>query len=119
VAHHDTHDDHGLSHVATKKVLWTTWIVLMILTVVTVLVTKVDLGGGGNLLVAMVIATIKAGLVCAFFMHLRYDKLIHTVVFLSALLFAILFVGITLMDTGQYQDSVIWDPETDIESARP
>jgi cytochrome c oxidase subunit 4 len=109
---HDGHDEHGhgLAHVATLKVLVTTWAILMVLTVVTVLATRIDLGGTGNLVIAMVIATIKASLVCLYFMHLRYDKLIHTVAFLGALLFFILFVGLALMDTGQYQHTILWDP---------
>jgi hypothetical protein len=49
-------------------------------------------------------------LVVLFFMHLRYDRLFHSVIFVSALLAASLFVGFTLMDTGQYQHTNIWHP---------
>jgi len=106
------HDDHGhgLAHVASLKVLITTWAILMVLTVVTVLATKVDLGGTGNLIIAMFIATVKATLVCLYFMHLRYDKLLHTVAFLGSLLFFILFVAFAIMDSGQYQHMLLWDP---------
>jgi cytochrome c oxidase subunit 4 len=62
-----------------------------------------------NLALAMFIAVIKATLVVLFFMHLKYDKLFHSVIFLSAILAAALFVGFTLMDSGQYQSSNIWD----------
>ena len=79
------------------------------LTVVTVLATGVDFGTNINLAVAMLIAVIKATLVVLFFMHLKYDKIFHTVIFLSAVLAASLFVGFTLMDSGQYQQSNIWD----------
>ena len=72
---------------------------LLFLTLVTVLATKVDFGANINLAVAMVIAVTKATLVILFFMHLRYDRLFHTVVFVSAMLAASLFVGFTLMDT--------------------
>ena len=48
----------------------------------------------------MVIAVTKATLVILFFMHLRYDRLFHTVIFVSAILAASLFVGFTLMDTA-------------------
>jgi cytochrome c oxidase subunit 4 len=106
--HHD--DEHGISHVASRKVLLGTWISLMVLTLLTVLATKVDLGASPNLLIAMVIATVKASLVCLFFMHLRYDKLMHTVAFLGALLFALLFVSFALMDTSEYHDSIQPDP---------
>jgi cytochrome c oxidase subunit 4 len=106
--HHDDH--HGISHVAAARVLLATGGTLLMLTLLTVLATKVDFGANINLAVAMVIAVTKATLVILFFMHLRYDKLFHSVVFVSALLAACLFVGFTLMDTGQYQQTNIWNP---------
>ena len=108
--HHDEH--HGLGHVASKKVLFGTWGTLMVLTVVTVAASKIDLGSAGiNLAVAMLIATVKASLVCIFFMHLKYDKRFHTIVFLSAVLLATLFVSFTLMDSGQYQQDITWQKD--------
>ncbi len=109
-AHHDHHDDHhGISHVASTKVLLGTGGALLVLTLITVGATKIDLGPSMNLALAMFIAVIKATLVVLFFMHLKYDKVFHTVVFVSAILAAALFVGFTLMDSGQYQDTNIWD----------
>jgi cytochrome c oxidase subunit 4 len=107
--HHDDH--HGISHVASIKVLVGTGGTLLLLTLVTVAATRIDLGPSLNLALAMVIAVIKATLVVLFFMHLKYDKLFHTVVFVSAILAAALFVGFTLMDSGQYQHTNIWDPD--------
>ena len=108
--HHDDHD-HGLAHVAAIKVLLGTGGTLLFLTIVTVISSKIDFGGASiNLAIAMVIAVTKATLVVLFFMHLRYDRLFHSVVFVSALLAASLFVGFTLMDTGQYQETNIWNP---------
>ncbi len=57
----------------------------------------------------MFIAVIKATLVVLFFMHLKYDKVFHSVIFVSAILAAALFVGFTMMDSGQYQQSNMWD----------
>ncbi|HEY0193236.1 MAG TPA: cytochrome C oxidase subunit IV family protein, partial [Kofleriaceae bacterium] len=68
-----------MSHVAPVKVLLATGSSLLVLTVVTVLATKVDFGANINLALAMLIAVIKATLVILFFMHLRYDKLFHSV----------------------------------------
>lgn len=109
----DNHDEHshGLSHVASTKVLLGTFGALMVLTILTVAATGIDLGPNMNLLVAMVIATVKASLVCLYFMHLRYDKLLHTVAFLTALLFALLFVSFALMDSSEYQDDIVWIEE--------
>ncbi|MBL0219148.1 MAG: cytochrome C oxidase subunit IV family protein [Myxococcales bacterium] len=110
-AHHDDHDDHGISHTASIKVLLSTGGSLLLLTIVTVLATKIDFGANINLAVAMFIAVIKATLVVLFFMHLKYDKIFHTVIFTSAILAAALFVGFTLMDSGQYQQTNIWNPD--------
>ncbi len=112
-AHDDHHDDHhGISHVASTKVLLGTGGSLLFLTIVTVLATKVDFGSSMNLALAMFIAVIKATLVVLFFMHLKYDKIFHTVIFMSAVLAAALFVGFTLMDSGQYQQTNIWNPDS-------
>ena len=111
--HDDHHDDHhGLSHVAPVKVLVGTGGTLLVLTIVTVLATKIDFGANINLGIAMAIAVLKATLVILFFMHLRYDRLFHSVVFVAALLAASLFVGFTLMDTNQYQQTNIWNPDS-------
>jgi len=108
--HHDD-DHHGLSHVASIKVLVGTGGTLLFLTIVTVLATKVDFGANINLAIAMAIAVLKATLVVLFFMHLKYDRLFHSVVFVGALLAASLFVGFTLMDSNQYQQTNIWNPD--------
>jgi cytochrome c oxidase subunit 4 len=106
-----SHDEHheGLSHVAPVKALLATWGALMVLTVITVGATRVDLGANYNLALAMAIAVIKATLVVLFFMHLRYDRLFHSVMVIGGILAAALFVGFALMDSGQYQDAIIWD----------
>lgn len=104
-------EHHGLSHVVPIKTLVATGSTLLMLTLLTVLATKVDFGANINLAVALVIAVVKATLVVLFFMHLRYDRLFHSVVFVSALLAASLFVGFTLMDSSQYQETNIWNPQ--------
>lgn len=108
---HHADDHHGISHVASVKVLVGTGGALLLLTLVTVGATKFDFGPSMNLALAMLIAVIKATLVVLFFMHLKYDKVFHTVIFMSAVLAAALFVGLTLMDSGQYQQSNIWNPD--------
>jgi cytochrome c oxidase subunit 4 len=105
------HDDHahGIAHVASIKVLVSTWVSLMVLTIVTVAATMIDFGPSTNLGIAMAIAVVKATLVVLFFMHLFYDKLFHTVIIVGGLLFAALFVGFALMDSHQYQESILWN----------
>jgi cytochrome c oxidase subunit 4 len=113
--HHDDDPDaghHGLSHVAPVKVLVATGGTLLVLTLITVLATRIDFGANINLAIAMAIAVLKATLVILFFMHLRYDRLFHSVVFVAAILAAALFVGFTLMDSNQYQQTNIWNPDS-------
>jgi cytochrome c oxidase subunit 4 len=101
---HDEH--HGLAHTTPVSLLVAVLAALLVLTIVTVAVTKVDLGSQGNLVVAMVIATIKAGLVVMYFMHLRWDRKVHLIVFLSSVLFVILFLSMAITDRGEYQQSI-------------
>ena len=121
---HAGHDDHGLSHVAPVKALLGTWIALMFLTVITVAATRVDFGTSVNLGIAMAIAVVKATLVVLFFMHLRYDKIFHSVIVVGGVLAAALFVGFALMDSNQYQPDVYWQhpdhqPTSDIDKNYP
>jgi cytochrome c oxidase subunit IV len=102
----NAHDDHGLAHTMPLPLLFGVLAVLLVLTVATVSVTSIDLGHTGNLVVAMIIATIKAALVCTFFMHLLWDKKFHAVLFLTSVLFLILFLSMATTDRGEYQHLV-------------
>ncbi len=96
--HHDDDHAHGLSHVATVKVLVATGGTLLMLTVVTVLATKVDFGANINLAIAMAIAVLKATLVVLFFMHLLLSpRLTWSVVAVTIFWLGILLV-LTLSD---------------------
>ena len=69
----------------------------MVLTVITVGVSEMSLGPA-SLPVAMIVAVIKATLVCMYFMHLKYDDRYHVFVFLSTLIFVAIFFMFTLFD---------------------
>jgi len=101
-------DDHHaeLAHVTPVRLLLTIWGALMVLTVMTVGVTLVDFGGQTNFVIAMAIATVKAGLVVTYFMHLRWDRPFHTLIFLGSLLFVSLFISMTLLDKSEYEGSI-------------
>jgi cytochrome c oxidase subunit 4 len=77
-----------------------------VLTVLTVSVTSYDLGSEGNLVVALVIATVKAALVVTFFMHLAWDRRFNLLAFLSAVLFAILFLSLAVTDRSENQPMI-------------
>jgi cytochrome c oxidase subunit 4 len=101
---------HGsLGHIVPLRVLALTLAGLLLLTVVTVGVTMVpwlDLGPAGNLWIALLIATIKAALVALYFMHLRYEKPIISIILIVTLCFVILFIGLSMMDSRAYQPSI-------------
>jgi cytochrome c oxidase subunit 4 len=103
---HDNEAGHGLAHIMPLWLLAAVWGGLLILTVITVSVTKIDLGGA-SLWIAMAIATVKASLVALYFMHLRYDRPFNGIILISALLFVTLFVGLALTDTKENMPDMI------------
>jgi cytochrome c oxidase subunit 4 len=99
-------DGHGVAHTTPLRVLVVVWLSLVVLTVLTVAATSVDFGAF-NLWLAMGIATLKGSLVVLYFMHMRYDRPFNAIVFGAALLFVMLFVSITLLDTTHYEPDMI------------
>ncbi|GJM43419.1 MAG: hypothetical protein DHS20C21_02610 [Gemmatimonadota bacterium] len=100
----DSHSTHV--HAVPLKILIGVWALLCVLTWVTVLATKIDLGSG-NIILAMAIAVVKSTAVALFFMHLLWDKRINAYIFVSALLFVALFISFALMDTKAYHADLI------------
>ncbi len=103
-AHHD-HDDHGFAHPVPVKLLLFVFFSLVSLTIITVVINDFPLGAL-DIWVAMGIATLKASLVCLFFMHMYWEKGFNVLAFFSSLFFVSLFIGFTLMDTGSYRDDL-------------
>lgn len=99
-----THDDHGIGHITPVSLLLGIFALLIVLTVLTVAVTFVDLGSA-NIWIALGVAVVKAGLVALYFMHLRYDAPFNGLILVSAFLFLAIFIGISLMDTGEYSEA--------------
>jgi cytochrome c oxidase subunit 4 len=90
------HHEEGEVHVHVNSPLFMIAIfaALIVLTVVTVAVSYVDLGSA-NTFVAILVATMKASLVATFFMHLKGDKAIHSIIFIGAFVFLLIFVGLS------------------------
>ncbi len=83
-------------HVSYGK-LTAVWLILLALTALTVLITRIDLGGF-KVVGALAIACLKSGLVIAFFMHMKYEgRLLRWLLFLALLTLAI-FIGLTFFD---------------------
>lgn len=87
----------GHHHISSPAMFLSVLIALLFLTFITVAVAQFDFGSA-NMLIAMAIASIKASLVIAFFMHLKYDTAINKLVFLSSFLFLSLLFIFTLGD---------------------
>ena len=87
------HHNHGSSeqlhvHITPYKTYLNVFIALVTLTVLTVVFSKViHLPGQLSVLVAFAIALVKASLVLAFFMHLKYESNLHRLIFFSGFLF--------------------------------
>lgn len=90
------HKDH---HIMTIKTATAVLAALLILTVITVAVSRVDLGYF-NVVVALLVATTKSLFVIMFFMHLKYEnRMMQMFVFVCFLILAI-FIGMTFFDVA-------------------
>ncbi|MFO7983928.1 MAG: cytochrome C oxidase subunit IV family protein [Desulfuromonadales bacterium] len=85
------------SHIVPHRVFIGVWIVLLILTGVTVAVAQVDLGPW-NIWMALTVACVKSSLVLAFFMHLKYESPLFMISLLSTLAILAIFIGFTFFD---------------------
>ena len=94
MSHHcDSHSE--LGHIIPFKVYMSVFAALLFLTVVTVLATLLDYGSSVNLIIAMSIASVKAGMVALYFMHLKYeDGATWLFVFFPIAILAIMLAGL-------------------------
>jgi len=73
------------------------WAALLVLTAVTVAVSRIHLGAL-NIWVALGIASVKSALVIFFFMHLKYERPLFKGFLLIALVILAIFIGMTFFD---------------------
>lgn len=86
-------------HSLSFKVLLSTAIALAVLTVITVAVTAIHIPSPFNIVVAIAIAAVKAYLVVMYFMNLKNDSKFNLLSFVFSILFLLILVGITMLDT--------------------
>ena len=96
---------HGFAHPMPVWQLLSVFFALIILTIATVYQSTLELGST-ELLVSLIIATIKASLVILFFMHMIHDKPLNAIIFIGSFIFVALFLGFTLMDAAAYRDTI-------------
>ena len=85
-------------HIIPIRTLAVVFAVLVALTIITVITARIDLGAA-NVPLALVIAGSKAILVAAIFMALRYDNRVNVLVLSLGVLFAVVFLSLTMADT--------------------
>ena len=94
-----TDHDNKHHHIIPVSLLAKVFGALVFLTVLTVVTAEyVDLGPL-NVPLALAIAAAKASLVVTFFMALKYDKRVNTLVFSVGAIFVVVFLSFTLLDT--------------------
>ena len=94
---HQVDQGSEFTHVIPSKIYVGIWATLMILTATTVLASFIELGFF-NIVLALVIATIKGTLVVLFFMHLRYSTKLTMVVVVTSIFFMGILFALTMTD---------------------
>ena len=85
--------DEGLGHIVPLKTYWMVYASLIFLTAVTVFAATLDFGSM-NLIIAILIASVKAGIVTLIFMHLKFEGLlIWSIVIYPLFILGLLIVG--------------------------
>lgn len=108
--HAPAHPGHGhqigmhVAHVSSAGTLMRVLLALLVLTIITVAVSRVDFGGA-NLFVAMAIAVVKMSLVMTWFMHLKHDTAVNILFILGSFVFLSLLFLFTLADAGTRADT--------------
>jgi cytochrome c oxidase subunit 4 len=86
-----------MSHVTSKGAYYMVFGALIVLTVVTVAIARVDLGAM-NTPIALLVAGVKASLVILIFMGVKWNTPLTKVVAASGFLWLIILFGITMGD---------------------
>lgn len=84
-------------HVIPLKTYLGVFLTLLVLTVITVVAAQFHFGAW-NTVVAMLIASVKAFFVLAYFMHLKYDDRVYLVGFLTAVFFLVVMYFFSVLD---------------------
>lgn len=95
----ETHEHYGSGY----KVYFLVCAALVVLTAVTVYVSYIEFGIF-NIVIAMVVASIKASIVALYFMHLKFEDSITWVFALYPLSLLFLLIAMTMIDTFTRQN---------------
>ena len=95
MANHTEHDYVG--HVIPARMYVVIWAILMVLTATTVFAATLELGVF-NIVLALLIATLKGSLVVLFFMHLRYSDKLTMVTVVASIFWLFILFSLTMTD---------------------
>lgn len=93
-----SHDEHHGHHITPVKTLVLVFAALVFFTVLTVVLAQFHFGAL-EVPIALGIALIKATLVVMIFMALKWDNRVNATVLAVGVLFVLVFISFTLMDT--------------------
>lgn len=85
-------------HIVGYRTFLAVWAILLACTAATVAVSRVALSGGAAALASLSIATLKAGLVLFFFMHIKWEPRFIRVMLLVALFALSVILLLTFSD---------------------
>ena len=85
------------AHIVPYRTFVIVWVALLVLTAITIGVAQVHFGAL-NVWIALGIATFKAGMVIAFFMHLKDETPLFKLALLATLAILAIFIGLTFCD---------------------
>ena len=84
-------------HAIPVRVYVFVWLILLVLTAITVAVSLVDMKHV-TVLTAMLIASVKGLLVLLYFMHIRFEKPLYMFMILAVFVTYAVFIGLTFAD---------------------
>lgn len=85
------------THIYPVKLYVTIWAILIVLTATTVVVAEIELGEW-NIVVALLIAVIKATLVILYFMHVKDSSGLTKLIVLAGIFWMAILFGLTFND---------------------
>jgi cytochrome c oxidase subunit IV len=87
----------GEAHITEYNVYGKVLLTLLVLTTITITVTWIDLAAW-SVLIALLIASVKVGIVLTYFMHLKFENSLYRVLVIMVLLIFVLVILLTFFD---------------------
>jgi cytochrome c oxidase subunit IV len=85
------------NHISSYSLNWTVLLILLMLTTTSILAIKFHLGAF-TVLIALLIASVKATIVLTYFMHLKFENLLLRLMVVGVFLLFSIVIVITFID---------------------